>query len=137
MTRAIPKDEQVSRNMRAVRRSHTGAETSVAKILRDLGVAYRLHVRGLPGTPDFVNRRRGFAIFVNGCFWHRHRGCRRATVPKNNRAFWIEKFAANRRRDAVAIRGLRRMGLKVVLVWECELEKPETLRLRLQKSLKR
>ncbi len=58
-------------------------------------------------------------------------------MPKNNRAFWIEKFAANRRRDAVAIRGLRRMGLKVVLVWECELEKPETLRLRLQKSLKR
>jgi len=105
-----------------VKQSRTEPEEVVAAILRDLGLAYRRNVRGLPGTPDFANRARRFAIFVNGCFWHRHTGCRRATVPKNNRDFWIAKFAANRKRDADRIRALRRMGFRVLIVWECRAE---------------
>ena len=106
-----------------VRRTKTAAEEEVARLLRARGLHYRRNVRGLPGSPDFANRTRGWAIFVNGCFWHHHRGCTRATVPKNNRAFWVEKFAANRKRDAAKIRRLRALGLRVLVIWECELDR--------------
>ena len=102
------------------RSSRTKPEEIVAALLRGFGIAYRRNVRDLPGSPDFANKRRRFAIFVNGCFWHHHTGCRRATVPKNNHDFWRDKFAANRRRDAERIRALRRMGYRVLVVWECE-----------------
>ncbi len=111
-----------SRLLGRVRQTRTKPEERVAKILRDLGIGYRRNVRGLPGSPDFANKTRRFAIFVNGCFWHNHRGCKRATVPKNNRAFWSAKFAANRKRDADRIRELRRRGFRVVVVWECEVD---------------
>ena len=74
----------------------------------------------LPGSPDFANKSRRWAIFVNGCYWHHHTACGKATVPKSNAAFWIDKFRANRARDARAIRKLRRAGYRVVIVWECE-----------------
>lgn len=91
----------------------------VAGALRKLGLGYRKDVRNLPGSPDFANKSRRWAIFVNGCFWHRHRGCHRATTPTNNREFWLAKFAQNRKRDADAVRALRRRGYKVFIVWEC------------------
>jgi DNA mismatch endonuclease (patch repair protein) len=106
--------------MGRVRQRATRAERAVGAALTALGLRYRKNVRALPGSPDFANRRGRWAIFVNGCFWHRHRGCRRATTPTANRAFWLEKFAANRRRDAAAIRALRRRGFKVTIVWECQ-----------------
>ncbi len=106
--------------MQRVRQRRTKAEELVAIALRSLGLHYRRNVKGLPGSPDFANQRRGWAIFVNGCFWHHHKACPRATIPTRNRAFWMEKFAANRKRDASKIRLLRRSGLRVVLVWECE-----------------
>lgn len=106
--------------MQRVRQRGTDAEERVAQALRQLGIHYRRNVEGLAGTPDFANRRRGWAIFVNGCYWHHHTGCPRATIPKRNRDFWTEKFAANRRRDATKIRALRRAGFRVVLIWECE-----------------
>jgi len=105
-----------------VRQAKTRPEDAVATLLRRLGLAYRRNVRALPGSPDFANRSAGWAIFVNGCFWHRHTGCRRATVPKHNRDFWVEKFAANRRRDAAAIRALRASGFRVLVIWECEVD---------------
>lgn len=89
-------------------------------LLRAMGLRYRKNVRTLPGSPDFANRRAAWAVFVNGCYWHHHTGCRRATVPKTNREFWIKKFAANRRRDARAVRELRLRGLQVLIIWECE-----------------
>jgi DNA mismatch endonuclease (patch repair protein) len=119
-------DEARAALMRRVRRRDTAPERAVASALRALGHAYRKNVRSLPGSPDFANKRRRWAVFVHGCYWHRHRGCKRATVPKHNRAFWQAKFAANRKRDAAAIRELRRRGFKVVLVWECEAESAET-----------
>jgi len=113
-------DDTRSALMRRVRRRDTSPERAVAGALRALGLAYRKNVRSLPGSPDFANKRRRWAVFVHGCYWHQHRGCKRATVPKHNRAFWQAKFAANRKRDATAIRELRRRGFKVVVVWECE-----------------
>ncbi|BBE70441.1 very short patch repair endonuclease [Oharaeibacter diazotrophicus] len=131
MNRPPPSSPERSDLMRRVRRRGTAPETLVAGMLRALGLAYRLDVAGLPGRPDFANRRRRWALFVNGCFWHHHTGCRAATIPKANRAFWTEKLAANRRRDAKAIRALRAAGFRVVLVWECETRRPEVLRARL------
>lgn len=101
----------------------TGPEREIAAMLRALGASYRKNVRGLPGSPDFANQSRRWAVFVHGCFWHRHTGCRRATMPKNNRAFWLDKFAQNRTRDARAILTLKAMGFRVLLVWECQVAK--------------
>lgn len=121
--RPVPQSAERSRLLGRVRQKKTAPEEVVAKVLRDLGLAYRRNVKGLPGSPDFANAKRRFAIFVNGCFWHAHTGCRRATTPKNNRAFWQAKFAANRARDAAAIRALRARGFRVVVIWECGLER--------------
>jgi len=118
--------------MQRVRQRRTRAEDLVAAALRELGLHYRRNVQHLPGSPDFANRRRGWAIFVNGCFWHHHKGCRRGTIPKRNRPFWIDKFATNRKRDAAKIRLLRRAGFRVVLIWECEAVDPLRLTSRLR-----
>jgi DNA mismatch endonuclease (patch repair protein) len=106
--------------MGRVRQAKTAPEEAVAAWLGAHGVAYRRNVRALPGRPDFANRRAGFAIFVHGCFWHRHPGCVRTTTPTRNRAFWVEKFAANIARDAARLAELEATGLRTVIVWECE-----------------
>jgi len=105
--------------MGRVRQRDTRPEQAVALALRSLGIAYRKNVRSLPGSPDFANKSRKWAVFVHGCFWHCHTGCRRATTPKANRDFWLAKFAANRSRDARVIRTLRAMGFRVAIIWEC------------------
>ncbi|MDX7952875.1 very short patch repair endonuclease [Lichenihabitans sp. Uapishka_5] len=119
MPSGLPTDPARSALMRRIRRKGTAPELLVAGALRSLGLFYRKNVSGLPGTPDFVNRRQGWTIFVQGCYWHHHR-CKRGTVPTRNQGFWIKKFASNRRRDARNVRELRRKGLRVLLVWECE-----------------
>ncbi len=106
--------------MGRVRQKGTAPEAAVGVTLRSLGLAYRKNVRRLPGSPDYANRKQRWAVFVNGCFWHQHTGCHRATLPKANRSYWVAKFAENRLRDARAIRALRRDGFRVVIVWECE-----------------
>jgi DNA mismatch endonuclease, patch repair protein len=111
--------------MKRVRRSRTSAEEKVALTLREAKVRYRRNVSTLAGSPDFVNRSRGWAIFVNGCFWHHHKGCKQGTIPTRNRAFWLAKFVANRSRDARKIRQLRAIGLRVHLIWECEVTRTE------------
>jgi DNA mismatch endonuclease (patch repair protein) len=120
---AVQTDPVRSELMRRVRRAGTAAEASIALILSEAGMRYRKNVRSLPGSPDFANKTRRWAVFVNGCFWHHHRNCRRATIPKRNRGFWIEKFEANKARDAAKTRALRRMGFRVMTIWECELER--------------
>lgn len=119
--------------MQKVRRSRTNIEEEVAKILRVEGLAYRRNVRTLPGSPDFANRKRGWAIFVNGCFWHFHEDCSLAKLPKSNREFWEEKRRANRERDARKVRQLIELGLEVLTVWQCDLDDPEAVRARLSK----
>lgn len=117
--------------MKRVRQRRTAPEDKVAAILRAQGIGYRRNVTGLPGRPDFANRRHRWAIFVNGCFWHHHTNCAKATVPKANRDFWTTKFGANRRRDAAKIRALRAAGFRVLVVWECDLADPVRLARRL------
>ena len=119
--------------MKRVRQARTAPEDAVAALLRAQGIAYRRNVRSLPGSPDFANVRQGFAIFVNGCFWHAHRHCKRphSRTPKQNADFWQAKFTANRARDARKIRALRALGLRVMLIWECELRDEKKLTERL------
>lgn len=114
--------------MARVRQKRTAPELAVARFLAANRVRYRFNVSTLPGTPDLANQARRFAIFVHGCFWHRHRGCARATLPKTNRAFWMAKFAANVRRDRRKGVDLKKLGYRVGVIWECETEDPIALR---------
>jgi len=125
-------DPKRSALMSRVRQRGTAPEIRVATVLRQLGIAYRLNVRSLPGSPDFANRKNKWVIFVHGCFWHHHTACKRATVPTLNARFWRDKFLANRNRDSRAIQELRRHGYKVVVIWECQVEDTERLRWRFQ-----
>lgn len=116
-----------SRRMGGVRQRDTRAELAVRRALTALGVRYRINVKSLPGRPDVANASRRLAIFVHGCFWHRHTGCRRSTTPTRNREFWLEKFAANVKRDRRAVTALRAAGYQVIVVWECETENETAL----------
>lgn len=108
--------------MAGIRQHSTGPELAVRKILSALGVRYRVSNRSLPGSPDIANRRRKWAIFVHGCYWHRHQNCPRSTTPTNNRQLWLDKFAANVMRDRVKKGELQQMGYTVLTIWECQVE---------------
>ena len=130
------KDPQTSLRLSRIRQRDTGAELVVRRLIFRAGIRFRTRNTDLPGSPDIANRARKWVVFVHGCFWHRHSGCERATTPKRNRQFWLDKFAANRRRDQRVERQLRRCGYKVIVVWECEARRrnlrPLTSRLRRQ-----
>ncbi len=121
--------------MAAVRPKDTTPEIRVRKVLHAMGVRFRLHRTDLPGSPDVVLPSRRVVIFVHGCFWHRHRRCSKATTPKANRSFWIEKFVANTKRDSKAAKALSKMRWKVITIWECETKDPITLEKTLRESL--
>lgn len=129
MTRPKARDEATSLRLGSQKQAGTRSERFVGSVLTSLGVRYRKNARNLPGSPDFANATRRWAIFVNGCFWHHHRHCKRATIPHNNREFWEAKFERNRARDAEAVCALRKRGYKVLIVWECQ-EKSLGARLR-------
>jgi DNA mismatch endonuclease (patch repair protein) len=127
----VPTDAARSALMKRMRQRGTTPELVVRRLLHAAGARFRLNVRGLPGTPDVVNRRRRKAVFVHGCFWHSHYQCRRATIPQRNRAFWEEKLRRNRERDAEKEKALRALGYDVLTVWECELGEQGRLRAKL------
>lgn len=112
--------QERSAQMRRVRARNTKPEMLVRRTLHGLGYRYRLHARDLPGTPDIVLRPRKSAIFVHGCFWHRHKGCKLARMPKSRIDFWETKLEANRTRDARHMNELHDLGWRVMVVWECE-----------------
>jgi DNA mismatch endonuclease (patch repair protein) len=107
--------------MARVGSKNTKPEMLVRRALHRLGFRFRLHRRDLPGRPDIVLPKYKTAIFVHGCFWHRHPGCRRTTIPKTREAFWLSKFEANISRDRKATEALERDGWKVLVLWECEI----------------
>lgn len=117
--------------MSAIRGKNTKPEILVRKGLHVRGFRFRLQDRRLPGRPDIVLPKYGVAIMVNGCFWHGHKGCRYATMPKSNVEFWDAKIARNRHRDEVTTAHLEALGWTVITVWECELRKNEGLNARL------
>lgn len=108
-----------SRMMSGIRGSDTLPERTVRSYLHAKGFRFRLHSKDLPGRPDLVLRKHGAVVFVHGCFWHRHPGCRFATTPATNKAFWQAKFEANTARDRRKTEELRRLGWRVFVVWEC------------------
>lgn len=112
-----------SRIMRAVPRLHTHPELLVRHGLHRLGFRFRVADRRLPGSPDLKLSRYRAVVFVNGCFWHRHEGCRYATTPASNREWWEGKFAANVSRDAKKVGELLDAGWRVMVVWECALRR--------------
>ena len=124
----VSTDAATSRRMADIRQAGTTPELRVRRALSALGVRYCLRNRNLHGSPDIANRTRRWAIFVHGCFWHRHRGCRRTTTPKRNAGFWQAKFEANQMRDQRAISALRRDGYRVLVVWECDTQRDARLR---------
>lgn len=127
--------EQRSRIMAAVHSRDTKPELAVRKIVHGLGYRYRLYDTRLPGRPDLVFPSRWKVIFVNGCFWHRHPRCKYTTTPKSRAAFWELKFRTNVARDRRTRRELKKLGWKVMTVWQCELKKPERLTERLDDFL--
>lgn len=123
--------------MSKVRGKNTLPELAVRRIIHGLGFRFRLHYRGLAGTPDLVLPKLRTVIFVHGCFWHRHAGCSKASQPKTRRAYWISKFAANVARDESNRTELQRKGWRVLIVWQCELKDAERLARRLKGVLER
>ncbi len=110
-------------NMSRIRGKNTKPEEVVAKYLFSQGFRYRRNVRNLPGTPDIVMKKYKTVIFVNGCFWHAHEGCKYFVLPDNNKKFWEEKLFRNRERDFEKKIQLEKLGWKVITIWECELKK--------------
>lgn len=115
--------EKRSEIMRSIRSKDTLPERMLRSELHKRGYRFRLHLASLPGKPDIVFSRYKTVIFVHGCFWHRHLGCKRNSMPKSNQSFWIEKFNANCERDCEDAQSLKRLGWKVITLWECEIEK--------------
>jgi len=105
-------------------------EMTVRRLVYGLGYRYRLHGRKLPGRPDLVFTGRRKVIFVHGCFWHRHPGCRLARTPKSRVDFWNAKLDGNRKRDLFKQYELRQLGWRVLIVWECQLKDLESVRER-------
>ena len=118
--------------MSRIRGKDTKPELLVRKGLHARGFRFRLQDRKLPGRPDIVLPKYGVAIMVNGCFWHRHKGCRYATKPKSNIEFWDTKIARNKHRDEVTAAHLEALGWTVIVVWECELRGKEKAEARIQ-----
>lgn len=117
--------------MRLVRSTDTSPERLVRSLLHAMGFRFRIHRNDLPGKPDIVLPKHRAVVFVHGCFWHRHQGCRRATTPADNRDYWLPKFERTVKRDQRNAAELRERGWNVVTIWECEGKKPETLKRRL------
>lgn len=121
--------------MARVRGKDTTPELNVRQVAHRLGYRFRLHRKDLPGRPDLVFPSRRAVVFVHGCFWHRHPGCRLMSTPKTRTQFWTDKFDRNVRRDAAAVEQLEVTGWRVLVVWECETRDREGLADKLRSFL--
>lgn len=115
--------ETRSYNMSCIKGKNTRPEEIVRKYLFSQGFRYRKNDKRLPGTLDIVLPKYKTVIFVNGCFWHGHDGCRYFVIPKTNTEFWTKKIETNRNRDIRKINDIQILGWKVIVVWECQLKK--------------
>lgn len=127
----IVSPEQRSKNMSAIRSRNTKPEVYIRKLLFAKGYRYRIAEKSVPGHPDIFLRKYNTAIFIHGCFWHRHSGCQYAYMPKSRVEFWQRKFEANIKRDYIVKAELQKLGVKCLLIWEC------TVRLMMKNSEER
>jgi len=123
--------QERSRVMAQVKGKNTAPEKRVRSLLHKMGFRFRLHRKDLPGAPDIVLAKWKTVIFVHGCFWHRHPGCKRASTPASNMDYWNRKFARNQARDVDNQSRLTSLGWRVIIVWECELRDINSLEKRL------
>jgi len=133
MDRLTP--EHRSWNMSRIRGRDTVPEKRVRSLLHRLGFRFSPMRSGLPGKPDIVLPARNAVVFVHGCFWHQHDGCRNASMPSTRESFWAAKLHGNVARDKVVAKQLRSLGWRVLTVWECELKQEELLGQRLRRQL--
>ena len=126
--------ERRSANMRAIRNSNTKPELAVRRLAHRLGYRFRLHRKELPGKPDIVFPGKNSVIFVHGCFWHMH-NCAYVRVPKSNLSYWHAKLLRNRDRDQENVEALRKLGWRVLTIWECETSELGTLEVTLRTFL--
>jgi DNA mismatch endonuclease (patch repair protein) len=124
-----------SERLAKVRSKDTAAEVFVRQLIYSLGRRYRLHLRSLPGQPDIVFPGRHKVIFVNGCFWHRHKGCPKAQEPATRQDYWNNKFARTVERDENNYRALISAGWQIMIIWECELSQRDILIDRINRFL--
>ncbi len=116
-----------SKIMRGVKQANTKPELAVRRALHKLGFRFRLHRNDLPGRPDIVLPRFKLAIFVNGCFWHQHPGCKEGRLPRSNEEYWTPKLKRNIERDLEKTTALEQLGWRVNVVWDCETRDPSQL----------
>lgn len=121
--------------MGKVRGENTRPEIRVRKLLHQMGYRFRLHTANLPGRPDIVLPKYKLCIFVNGCFWHQHPDCYRATIPDTNPVFWRKKLKRTQERDRENIMALAKLGWRVVTIWECETKDSPLLQRVLERSI--
>jgi DNA mismatch endonuclease Vsr len=121
--------------MRRVRSTDTKPEMQVRSIAHRLGYRFRLHRADLPGKPDLTFPGLRKIVFVHGCFWHRHKRCKEATMPASRRDYWETKLERNATRDKESCAALRRLGWRVLVVWECQLKNPARVESRLKRFL--
>lgn len=121
-----------SRQMATVKSKNTKPELIVRKLVFSLGYRYRLHAKRLPGKPDIFFTGRKKAIFVHGCFWHRHPKCHLARLPKSKLDFWLPKLDGNKKRDKIKIKSLMELGWQPLIIWECELKDISSLSKRIK-----
>lgn len=131
MTDTLSPSER-SERMSRIKGRDTKPEMLVRRMLHAMGYRYRLHAKDLPGRPDVVFRSRKKAVFIHGCFWHRHPGCKMTRMPKSRLNFWRSKLEGNRKRDIRNQKALSLMGWKVLVVWECETRDTAELARRLR-----
>ena len=126
-----------SEMMARIRGRDTGPELLVRRVAHRMGLRFRLHRRDLPGRPDLVFPKHRLVVFIHGCFWHRHEGCRKSSTPKSRTGFWLEKFAANVDRDARQEAALKALGWRVFIIWQCETKDEAAVERRLAALTKR
>ena len=130
MPDTFPKSQR-SQIMRSVRSTGTGAEKRCEAILRSLKIKFTRNGTRLPGRPDFVLKSSRLAVFVHGCFWHSHVGCKNATPPTSNIEYWTAKLARNQRRDRRVRQAIRELGWRTAVIWECKLRDADSVTRRL------
>ena len=123
----IKTKEKRSQNMARIRSKNTAPELRIRKMLTKLGWKYRLHSKNLPGKPDIVVSKIKTAIFVNGCFWHQHKGCKKCTIPKSHIEHWRRKLEGNIQKQKQNIKVLHRLGWEALIIWECQTKNEKSL----------
>ena len=119
----IKSPEERSRNMAKIKNANTKPEIYIRSLLHKHGLRFRVNYKDLPGKPDLWFPSKKVAVFIHGCYWHRHEGCKYAYTPKTNVAFWTTKLEGNRKHDMAVVEQLNELGIRVLTIWECSVKK--------------